>query len=102
MKLGAAEAWTISNDRFFGHSFHVHDVQFKIVSHSDGPVADYEQGWKDTLHSPRSASADPGGDRGGFKPCTDRRASVRGHGHRLARAQPPVAEGEHAAVAVLH
>ena len=57
VKLGTTEAWTIANDRTFGHSFHVHDVQFKIISRSDGPVADYEQGWKDTLYIPRSASA---------------------------------------------
>jgi len=57
VKLGAVEAWTISNDRTFGHSFHIHDVQFRIVSRSNGPVADYEQGWKDTLYVPRSASA---------------------------------------------
>jgi peroxiredoxin len=57
VKLGATEAWTIANDRIFGHSFHIHDIQFKIVSRSDGPVADYEQGWKDTLYLPRGASA---------------------------------------------
>ena len=57
VKLGAVEAWTIRNDRTFGHSFHVHDVQFKIISRSDGPVADYEQGWKDTLYLPRNESA---------------------------------------------
>ncbi len=57
VKLGAVEAWTIRNDRTFGHSFHVHDVQFKITSRSDGPVPAHEQGWKDTLYLPRDASA---------------------------------------------
>jgi len=57
VKLGDVEAWTVTNDRTFGHSFHIHDVQFHIVSRSDGPVADYEQGWKDTLYLPRGASA---------------------------------------------
>ncbi len=52
VKLGDVEAWTIDNDRTFGHSFHIHDVQFKIVSRSDGPVPEYEQGWKDTLYAP--------------------------------------------------
>lgn len=56
VKLGDVEAWTITNDRTFGHSFHIHDVQFKIVARSDGPVLDYEQGWKDTFYIPRSAS----------------------------------------------
>ena len=54
--LGAVEKWTITNDRIFDHSFHIHDVQFKIVSRSDGPVADYEQGWKDTLRLPLGGS----------------------------------------------
>ncbi|WP_206291166.1 multicopper oxidase domain-containing protein [Humisphaera borealis] len=57
VKLGAVEAWTIVNDRTFGHSFHIHDVQFKIVARSDGPVPDYEQGWKDSLYIPRGQSA---------------------------------------------
>ena len=56
VKLGAVEAWTVTNDRTFGHTFHIHDVQFKIVKRSDGPVADYEQGWKDSVYVPRSAS----------------------------------------------
>ncbi len=50
VKLGATEAWTIVNNRVFGHAFHIHDIQFKIVSRSSGPVHDYEQGWKDTLY----------------------------------------------------
>jgi blue copper oxidase len=57
VKLGDTEAWTISNDRVFGHSFHVHDVQFKIIARSNGPVEPYEQGWKDTLYVPKSTSA---------------------------------------------
>jgi bilirubin oxidase len=54
--LGSTEKWTITNDMVFDHSFHIHDVQFAIVSRSDGPVADYEKGWKDTLRIPRSGS----------------------------------------------
>ncbi len=49
VKLGAVEAWSITNNRVFGHSFHMHDVQFKIASRSLGPVRPYEQGWKDTV-----------------------------------------------------
>ena len=55
IKLGDVEEWTVSNDRVFGHSFHIHDVQFKITSRSDGPVPAYEQGWKDTVYVPRNA-----------------------------------------------
>ncbi len=56
VKLGAVEKWTVVNNNIFGHSFHIHDVQFKIVERSSGPVADYEQGWKDTMYVPRGES----------------------------------------------
>lgn len=56
VKLGATETWTIVNNNIFGHSFHIHDVQFRIVARSDGPVADQEQGWKDTVYLPRNQS----------------------------------------------
>ncbi len=56
VKLGAVEAWTIVNNRVFGHSFHLHDAQFKIASRSGGPVAAYERGWKDTVYVPRAQS----------------------------------------------
>lgn len=49
VKLNAVEAWTITNNRIFGHAFHIHDVQFSIVSRSTGDVPDVEKGWKDTL-----------------------------------------------------
>lgn len=55
VKLGDVEAWTIYNPTF-GHSFHIHDVQFKIISRTDGPVPAYEQGWKDTCYVPRGTS----------------------------------------------
>ncbi len=54
VKLGATEAWTITNDEIFGHSFHIHDVQFKIVSRSSGAIPVYEQGWKDTFSIQRN------------------------------------------------
>jgi bilirubin oxidase len=50
VSLNAVEKWTIVNGVTFSHAFHIHDVQFKIVSRSTGPVPDYEQGWKDTVH----------------------------------------------------
>jgi bilirubin oxidase len=56
VKLGATEQWTVANNQIFGHSFHIHDIQFKIIGRSDGPVEDYEQGWKDTLYVPRNES----------------------------------------------
>jgi bilirubin oxidase len=56
VKLGDTETWTVTNNNIFGHAFHIHDVQFKIVSRSDRAVGDYEQGWKDTVYLPRGAS----------------------------------------------
>jgi blue copper oxidase len=56
VKLGDTEAWTVTNNNIFGHAFHIHDVQFRIVARSDRPVAEYEQGWKDTAYLPRGAS----------------------------------------------
>lgn len=50
--LGATEVWTISNNETFGHSFHIHDIQFKIIARSDREIADYEQGWKDVVSVP--------------------------------------------------
>lgn len=50
VRLDTVEAWKITNGHTFGHSFHIHDVQFAIVSRSTGPVLDYEKGWKDTFY----------------------------------------------------
>jgi bilirubin oxidase len=47
--LNATVKWTFVNSNVFGHSIHIHDVQFKIVSRSTGALAAYEQGWKDTF-----------------------------------------------------
>ncbi|MCX6368618.1 MAG: multicopper oxidase domain-containing protein [Armatimonadetes bacterium] len=56
VKLGAVEAWTVVNNRVFGHSFHIHDVQFRIVERSNGPIPAHENGWKDTFYIPRNES----------------------------------------------
>ena len=56
IKLGAVEKWTIVNNQVFGHSIHLHDIQFKIISRSGGPVEAYESGWKDTFYIPRGES----------------------------------------------
>lgn len=57
LELGSTEQWTIANNQVFGHAFHIHDVEFKIVLRSSGTVADYESGWKDVLYLPRLESA---------------------------------------------
>ena len=58
LDLDAVEKWTIANTSGFSHSFHVHDVQFKMVSRvgGSGAVASYEQGWKDTLYIQQNSS----------------------------------------------
>jgi bilirubin oxidase len=48
--LGTTEKWTVINNNVFGHSFHIHDVEFKMVSRSSHPVGAYESGWKDTYY----------------------------------------------------
>jgi bilirubin oxidase len=56
VKLGSTEIWTVTNSNVFGHAFHVHDVQFKLLTRTKGTIADYEQGWKDTVYLPRGTS----------------------------------------------
>ena len=52
VKCGAVEQWTICNNNIFGHTFHIHDVQFSVLSRSSAVPA-YERGWKDTVYLPR-------------------------------------------------
>lgn len=49
--LDAIEKWTITNNNIFGHSFHLHDVFFKILSRTSG-ILSYEGGWKDSFYLP--------------------------------------------------
>ena len=51
VNLNDIEKWTIANTNpaVFGHSFHLHDIEFKIVSRNNGTAAAYESGWKDTF-----------------------------------------------------
>ena len=63
LTVDTTEKWTIANtpNAVFGHSFHIHDVQFKIVSRKVGTAAatnpaNYESGWKDTFFISRNES----------------------------------------------
>jgi len=56
VNLNAIEQWTVTNSNVFGHSFHIHDIQFKIISRSSGAVNAYESGWKDTYYLPVNES----------------------------------------------
>jgi bilirubin oxidase len=59
--LNAVEQWTIVNNNIFGHTFHLHDVFFKIISRSGGNMGTtlrtYEQGWKDSVWLPIGGTA---------------------------------------------
>lgn len=55
---GDVEIWEVSNRSGTYHPFHIHAVQFQILSREDGivgprkPPEPYEQGWKDTVLIP--------------------------------------------------
>ena len=64
VNFNAVERWTITNTSGFSHSFHIHDIQFNLISRVSagaGPasvtgIAPYEGGWKDTLYVQRNSS----------------------------------------------
>lgn len=56
VNLNTTEKWTVTNNNIFGHSFHIHDVQFKIVERNGqtSAVGSHENGWKDVMYVPRN------------------------------------------------
>ena len=58
VNLNDVEKWTVTNNAVFGHSFHVHDIEFKVVARngSAAGVGTHESGWKDTFYVPRNES----------------------------------------------
>ena len=54
--LNAIEKWTVVNNAIFSHAFHIHDINFKIISRSVGTVGTFESGWKDVVYIPRGES----------------------------------------------
>ncbi|GBL34950.1 blue copper oxidase CueO [Filimonas sp.] len=58
--LGNTEIWEITSSSVFGHPFHIHDVEFNILSvNGVAPVA-AQAGWKDVVFIP-GATGGPGG-----------------------------------------
>jgi bilirubin oxidase len=55
VQLNTIEKWTVTNNQVFGHTFHIHDVQFKIVARngSAAAVGSHESGWKDVMYVPK-------------------------------------------------
>lgn len=49
VKLGTTEIWEIGNASPMMHPFHIHDIQFQILSRNGRPPAAYERGLKDTV-----------------------------------------------------
>ncbi len=52
LNLNAVERWNITNTSGFSHSFHIHDIQFHLISRTGGNntgIHAYEEGWKDVL-----------------------------------------------------
>jgi bilirubin oxidase len=65
INFNAVERWTITNTSGFSHSFHIHDIEFALVSRvsanggnpaSITGIAPYEVSWKDTLYVQRNSS----------------------------------------------
>ncbi len=55
--LNNTEAWQITSSSVIGHPFHIHDVQFNILSvNGVAPVA-AQAGWKDVVFIPARTSA---------------------------------------------
>jgi blue copper oxidase len=55
VNLNDVEKWTVTNNNVFGHTFHIHDVEFKIVARngSAAAVGSHESGWKDVMYVPK-------------------------------------------------
>ncbi|WP_433319103.1 multicopper oxidase family protein [Micromonospora sp. CA-269861] len=49
---GATEVWEVVNSDGAPHNFHVHDVQFQLVSVAGAPPPPELAGWKDTIFLP--------------------------------------------------
>jgi FtsP/CotA-like multicopper oxidase with cupredoxin domain len=47
--LGNIEVWNVLNSTEFAHYFHLHDVQFQILSIGGNPPPAADAGWKDTV-----------------------------------------------------
>lgn len=53
--LGNTEIWEITSSSIFGHPFHIHDVQFNIISVNGAAPAAAQAGWKDVVFIPGKA-----------------------------------------------
>lgn len=49
VKLNDIEIWEVTNDSDLPHPFHIHDIQFLILTRGGSPPAENESGWKDVV-----------------------------------------------------
>jgi FtsP/CotA-like multicopper oxidase with cupredoxin domain len=49
IEVNDTEIWEIINKSEMPHPFHVHDIQFLILTRDGSPPPDNEAGWKDTV-----------------------------------------------------
>ena len=49
IKLDDIEIWEVINDADMPHPFHIHDIQFLILTRNGSPPPENESGWKDTV-----------------------------------------------------
>jgi FtsP/CotA-like multicopper oxidase with cupredoxin domain len=47
--LGSVEIWEIRNATPLAHSFHIHDIQFRVLDRDGDPPLSNERGLKDTV-----------------------------------------------------
>ncbi len=59
--LNNTEIWEITNSGNFGHPFHIHDVEFNILSVNGAAPDAAQAGWKDVVFVPSVTGGGPGG-----------------------------------------
>ena len=47
--LDNTEIWELKSTSIFAHPFHIHDVEFHLLTRNGAAPPDYEQGWKDVV-----------------------------------------------------
>jgi len=49
IKLNDIEIWEVNNTSDLPHPFHIHDIQFLILTRNGSPPPENERGWKDVV-----------------------------------------------------
>lgn len=57
--LNNTEIWEITSNSVFGHPFHIHDVEFNILSVKGAAPAAAQAGWKDVVFIPGKTGTTP-------------------------------------------